>query len=119
MSSSGWWALFGTSFAAVFVAELGDKTQLAALALAASSKQTLAVFLGASAALVLASALAVGAGRLLADRVDPRALHYAGAALFLVIGLVMLVRGPEAEGAAATQEAAAQEAAAQELPRQE
>lgn len=90
------WTLFATTFAVVFVAELGDKTQLAALGLASAGRHPWAVFAGASLALILASALAVAAGKLLADRLDARWLHYGGAALFLVIGLWMLVRGPEA-----------------------
>ena len=91
------WATFGAAFLAVFVAELGDKTQLAALGLSASSQRPWAVLAGTTAALVLASALAVLAGRLLHKALDPRWLHYGGAALFLVIGVVMLVRGPGAE----------------------
>ena len=78
----GWWAACAAAFSLVFVAELGDKTQLAAFGLSA-------------AALVLTSALAVGAGRLLARWVDPRWLHYGGAALFIGLGVLMLVRGPE------------------------
>lgn len=88
------WMTFGTAFVAVFVAELGDKTQLAALGLSASTDHPWAVLAGTTVALVLASVLAVGAGRLLTRALDPRWLHYGGAALFLVIGLVMLVRGP-------------------------
>ena len=90
-----WWDLFGTTFVAVFVAELGDKTQLAAVGLAAVGKHPWAVFFGSALALVLAAALAVGVGKLLADRINPRWLHYGGATLFLVIGLVMFARGPE------------------------
>jgi putative Ca2+/H+ antiporter (TMEM165/GDT1 family) len=93
---SSWWTLMGTTFVVVFVAELGDKTQLAALGLATAGKHPWAVFMGSAAALVLASALAVGAGRLLADRLDPRWLHYGGAVLFLTLGVLMLARGPEA-----------------------
>ncbi len=92
-----WWSLFAASFAAVFVAELGDKTQLAALGLASAGNRPWAVFAGSASALVLASALAVGLGAVLAKRVDPRWLHYGGAAMFLVIGVVMLVRGPAAD----------------------
>ena len=44
---------------------------------------------------MLASALAVGAGRLLATRSETRSLHYLGAGLFSIIGLVMLIRGPD------------------------
>jgi len=87
-------AIFGTTFLTVFLAELGDKTQLAAAGLAASSRHTWAIFLGSSLALIASSALAVLVGRLLAERLDPRWLHYGGASLFLVIGLVLLVRGP-------------------------
>ena len=90
-----WWALFAATLVTVFVAELGDKTQLAALGLASAGKHPWAVLCGSAVALVLASALAVGLGKVLADRVDPRWLHYGGALLFLVIGLVMLIRGPE------------------------
>lgn len=93
--SGPWWTLFGTTFVAVFVAELGDKTQLAALGLATTGKHPWAVFFGSALALVFAAALAVGVGKLLADRINPRWLHYAGATLFVVIGLVMFVRGPE------------------------
>lgn len=95
-----WWTLCGTTFVAVFVAELGDKTQLAALGLASAGKHPWAVFCGSAAALVCASALAVGAGKLLADRLDPRWLHYGGASLFLAIGLYLFARGPEVPEAA-------------------
>lgn len=90
----GFWAVFATTFVAVFVAELGDKTQLAALGLSASTDRPWAVLAGSTAALVLASVLAVLAGRALQKVLDPRWLHYGGAALFVVIGVVMLVRGP-------------------------
>lgn len=90
------WATFATAFVAVFVAELGDKTQLAALGLSASSERPWAVLAGSTAALVLASAIAVGAGRALQRVLDPRWLHYGGAVLFVVIGVVMLVRGHRA-----------------------
>lgn len=106
----GFWALCGATFVTVFVAELGDKTQLAALGLASAGRSPWAVFLGSAAALVLASALAVGLGKLLAERVDPRWLHYAGAALFLLLGAVMLARGPEAPEAPEAPPAATQEA---------
>ena len=92
--NDSWWALFAAAFTTVFVAELGDKTQLAALGLATAGKHPWAVFLGASLALAASAALAVVVGRALASRLDPRVLHYAGALLFLGIGLFLLVRGP-------------------------
>jgi Ca2+/H+ antiporter, TMEM165/GDT1 family len=88
------WATFATAFLAVFVAELGDKTQLAALGLAASTERPWAVLAGSTLALVLAATLAVLAGRALHKVLEPRWLHYGGAALFVAIGVVMLVRGP-------------------------
>tara|TARA_R110002072_G_scaffold3744_3_gene26057 strand:+ start:355 stop:732 length:378 start_codon:yes stop_codon:yes gene_type:complete len=92
--SGPWWTLFGTVFVTVFVAELGDKTQLAAFGLAAAGKHPVAVFLGSALALTLTSALAVGFGNLVASRLDPRWLHYGGAVLFLTIGVALLIRGP-------------------------
>lgn len=56
------WHLLGISFITVFLAEIGDKSQLAAIALSGSSKSPRAVFLGSIAALLLASFLGVVAG---------------------------------------------------------
>lgn len=53
------WNLLGLSFVTVFISELGDKSQLAAIALGGSSKSLRAVFLGASAALLFASFLGI------------------------------------------------------------
>jgi putative Ca2+/H+ antiporter (TMEM165/GDT1 family) len=64
--------LLGLTFITVFISELGDKSQLAAIALGSSCKSIRAVFLGASLALVLASFLGVllgeGVGTLLPER---------------------------------------------------
>lgn len=95
MNQASWWSLFGAAFVTVFVAELGDKTQLAALGLSAAKDRPWAVFFGSSAALVVASALAVLVGRGLTRVLDPRWLHYGGAVLFLAVGVFLLVRGPE------------------------
>ncbi len=53
------WKLMATTFLAVFVAELGDKTQLATLSFASSGQSRLSVFLGSALALVATSAIAV------------------------------------------------------------
>ena len=85
------WKVFLTVFAAVLVAELGDKTQLATMLFAADrevSKYT--VFFAASAALVLASALGVLAGSLLAEWINPRYLHVIAGVGFIAIGAVTL-----------------------------
>lgn len=82
-----------TVFASVFVAELGDKTQLATLLFAAdreASKPT--VFVGASLALILASAIGVLAGGLVSQYVNPKYLHFAAGAGFIGIGIWTLLK---------------------------
>ena len=85
--------VFFTLFAAVFIAELGDKTQLATMLFAADkevSKWT--VFLGASAALVVATAIGVIAGTLLSEFINEKYLNYLAGAGFILIGAFTLVR---------------------------
>ncbi len=77
-----------TVFATVFIAELGDKTQLATLLFAADQEVSkMTVFIGASLALVLTSALGVLAGGLVADFIQPRYLSYVAGAGFIMIGI--------------------------------
>ncbi|MBN1859543.1 TMEM165/GDT1 family protein [Candidatus Bipolaricaulota bacterium] len=89
------WKIALSAFALVFLAELGDKTQLAALALSADSQRPWAVFLGASAALVLSTGIAVILGTVL-HRIMPesmtRIIQYAAGTLFLVAGVLTLIR---------------------------
>ena len=82
-----------TVFVVVFVAELGDKTQLATM-LFASGKEVskLTVFIGASLALVVASAIGVLAGSVLSEHVSERMLRYVAGAGFIAIGTWTLVR---------------------------
>lgn len=87
------WKIFLTVFASVFIAELGDKTQLATMLFAADaevSKTT--VFLAASAALIVASGLGVLVGSVLADVINERLLHYIAGIGFIAIGVFTLVR---------------------------
>jgi putative Ca2+/H+ antiporter (TMEM165/GDT1 family) len=82
-----------TVFAAVFVAELGDKTQLATMLFAADREVSkLTVFAGASLALICASALGVLAGGLVAQYVNPRMLNYVAGAGFVLIGIWTILR---------------------------
>lgn len=77
-----------TVFGVVFLAELGDKTQIATLLFSAKSpEKLLTVFLGASLALVATSAIGVAAGGLVAQYVSPRVLSYVAGAGFVLIGL--------------------------------
>lgn len=87
------WTLFMTIFATIFVAELGDKTQLATMLFAADrevSKWT--VFWAASAALVLASAMGVLAGALLSNFISEKLLSWIAGVGFILIGVWTLVR---------------------------
>ena len=85
--------MLGTVFSAVFVAELGDKTQLATLLFAADREVSRwTIFAGASAALVAASAIGVLAGTLLSQYINPRYLHYLAGAGFIAIGVWTLAR---------------------------
>ena len=85
--------LLATVFATVFVAELGDKTQLATLLYAADAPgRKLSVFLGAAAALVLASALGVVAGGWISAHVSPRILSWVAGLGFIAIGIWTLVQ---------------------------
>ena len=86
------------SFALVFVAEMGDKTQLSTLALASSGDAAtkhpqLAVFLGSALALVCTSAVAALCGAWLARHVDPRRVKVAAALLFFLFGALLLREG--------------------------
>jgi putative Ca2+/H+ antiporter (TMEM165/GDT1 family) len=87
------WKVFLTVFGTVFVAELGDKTQLATMLFASDSgvsKYT--VFLAASLALVVAAGLGVLAGTVLGEFIDPKYLHYIAGAGFLAIGVITLIK---------------------------
>lgn len=80
------WKLVGTTFLAVFVAELGDKTQLATLSFASSGQSRLSVFIGSAMALVATSAIAVMVGEALSRVVPPLLLQRVAGVAFLVIG---------------------------------
>ena len=85
------WKIFVTIFASVFIAELGDKTQLATMLFAADkdvSKFT--VFIAASFALIVATALGVLAGSLLSSYINEKYLHYIAGFGFIVIGVFTL-----------------------------
>lgn len=86
------WKLFGSTFAAIFIAELGDKTQLAALSLSAGSRSKWVVFLASALALTASSALAVALGEGVSRFVSPVWLKRAAGIIFLVLGVLFLVR---------------------------
>lgn len=83
--------LFATVFATVFVAELGDKTQLATLLYASQPQNPrLTVFAAAACALVLTSALGVLGGALISEWLNPKILRWIAGLGFVAIGLWVL-----------------------------
>ncbi len=87
------WKIFFTVFATVFVAELGDKTQIATLLFAADKEVSkFTVLLGASLALIFATAIAVLAGGLISNYLSEKHLHYMAGIGFIVIGTWTLLR---------------------------
>jgi len=79
--------IFITIFTTVFIAELGDKTQLATMLFATDREVSkLTVFLAASLALIVASAIGVMAGSLLSEYINEKILHYVAGAGFVIIG---------------------------------
>jgi putative Ca2+/H+ antiporter (TMEM165/GDT1 family) len=85
-------ALLASTFATVFLAELGDKTQLAIVSLSGTTSRPGAVFAGSAAALVLASLLGAAAGGSLSALIPTNALQLAASAGFLVIGIRLILR---------------------------
>jgi putative Ca2+/H+ antiporter (TMEM165/GDT1 family) len=100
-------ALLGSTFATVFLAELGDKTQLAIVSISGTSSRPGAVFAGSSAALVLASLVGAAAGGSLSSLIPTDALQLAAAVGFLILGtrLILRSRSGEAAGASAVEPA--------------
>ncbi|MBA4733045.1 MAG: TMEM165/GDT1 family protein [Synechococcus sp.] len=92
-------SLLISTFLTVFLAELGDKTQLATVALSGTSDRPWAVFVGSSSALVLASLLGAMAGGSIANLIPTEWLQLAAAVGFLIIGSQLLRRSSSDESA--------------------
>jgi putative Ca2+/H+ antiporter (TMEM165/GDT1 family) len=86
------WKLFASTFVAIFVAELGDKTQLAVLSFSAGGGSRWTTFLASAGALVLSSAIAAFGGELLARWISPLLLRRLAGVAFLVMGALFLLR---------------------------
>ena len=85
--------IFATVFATIFIAELGDKTQLATLLYAADAESPkLTVFVASASALVLTSALGVLGGLIISQYVTPKVLSWIAGVGFIVIGLWTISR---------------------------
>jgi putative Ca2+/H+ antiporter (TMEM165/GDT1 family) len=87
------WKILATVFGSVFIAELGDKTQLATMLFASDkdvSKMT--IFLGAALALVVTSAIGVAAGSIVSQYVSAKQLQYVAGIGFIAIGIWTLFK---------------------------
>ena len=92
-------ALLASTFATVFLAELGDKTQLAIVSISGTTSRPGAVFAGSAAALVLASLVGAAAGGSLSSVIPTDALQRAASGGFLSLGARLILRSRH-EGAA-------------------
>ncbi|MBI4511016.1 MAG: TMEM165/GDT1 family protein [Deltaproteobacteria bacterium] len=84
------WKLFLSTFTAIFVAEIGDKTQLATLSLAAGGASRWTVFAGAAVALVATSAIAVLVGEGVTRLIPASWLRRGAGLIFIILGAVFL-----------------------------
>ena len=85
------WGVFGTTLVAFFLAEMGDKTQIATVMLAAQYQAWLAVVAGTTLGMMLANAPVVWLGERLTRRIPIRLVHAVSAAIFAVLGVLVLV----------------------------
>ncbi len=83
---------FLATLVAFFVAEIGDKTQIATVALAAAYSNLMVVVAGTTAGMVLANAPAVFLGKAFSDRLPLKTIHYVASGLFLALGVLFIVR---------------------------
>lgn len=84
------WTVFNSTFLTIFLAEMGDKTQLATLLMSAESHSPWIVFTGAAVALVTTSLLGVLIGRWLSKWLSPKTLEVAMATLLLIVSVLLL-----------------------------
>lgn len=99
-------ALLASTFVTVFLAELGDKTQLAIVSISGTSARPGAVFAGSAAALVLASLVGAAAGGSLASVIPTDALQLAASVGFLIIGSRLILRSRSEETGSEAEEQA-------------
>ena len=84
--------LLFTTFVTVFLAEMGDKTQLTTITLSSTTNKPLAVFIGSSLALISATLLGVLAGGSIANLIPAYLLKLISGIVFLIIGINLLVK---------------------------
>lgn len=83
--------VFGATLVAFFLAEMGDKTQVATVALSAHYQSLVAVVMGTTLGMMIANVPAVILGDRIADKVPVRTVHMVAAAIFAVLGVAVLL----------------------------
>ncbi|MGK7927577.1 MAG: TMEM165/GDT1 family protein [Spirulina sp.] len=84
------WGTFSTTFLTICLAEMGDRTQLATLLMAAESQSPWVVFAGAAIALISTSLIGVLIGWWLSKRISPKTMDLAAAAILLLVAILLL-----------------------------
>jgi len=83
------WKIFFTTFGAIFLAELADKTQLVGIGMTAKFGKPLSVWLGSVSAYIIVTAISVLIGATLGKYIKPEVIRYCGASAFILIGILM------------------------------
>lgn len=83
------WKIFFTTFSAIFLAELADKTQLVGIGMSSKTGRPFVVWLGSVCAYMLVTIISVLIGYLLSKYLKPEIIKYCGAVLFIAIGVLM------------------------------
>ncbi len=84
------WKVFFTTFGIMFLAELGDKTQLTILSLSGRFRSPWTVFAGAAIAMVLATGLGVLIGNFLPSLIGEKTVRYVSGGLFIFFGILVI-----------------------------
>ena len=91
--SNPFFSILITSFSTIFLAELGDKTQLATLIISAQSGRPLIVFIGAALALISTSLLGVLIGRWIANNLPRQRFTLVSGIIMLTLGIYLVIQG--------------------------
>ena len=88
-SEKGFTTIFLTTFTTIFIAELGDKTQIATLMLSAESGQPIIVFIGSSLALISSSLVGVLIGKWISNKISPSKFAFFTSLLMIIISIFL------------------------------
>ncbi|OQX83082.1 MAG: hypothetical protein B6D63_06775 [Candidatus Latescibacteria bacterium 4484_7] len=85
------WKTFFTTFSVMFLAELGDKTQLAVISLSSKYRSPVLIFIAASLAMITATAIGTALGTAIHSFVGAKMLKYISGGIFIAFGLVVIL----------------------------